>query len=105
MNIPTEPISFPGDDNVTRPGADAGNGKDEGAATHAQAQAQADATRHPVRLGTLVWGAVVVVLGILVIITRQAGLRLDTGQAAMWLLFGAGLAMVAGGAVSVLRKK
>ncbi|MCU6479247.1 LPXTG-motif cell wall-anchored protein [Arthrobacter silviterrae] len=93
MNTPTEPISFPGDDNVTRP--DAG----------AEAQTQTESTRHPVRVGTLVWGAVVVVLGILVIASRQAGLRLDTGQTAMWLLFGAGLAMVAGGAVSVLRKK
>ncbi|NVM97138.1 hypothetical protein G6035_00460 [Arthrobacter sp. SDTb3-6] len=63
------------------------------------------ATRLPVRVGTVVWGAVVVAIGLLVLATRQAGLHLDTGQAAMWLLLGAGLAMVAGGAVNVLRKK
>ncbi|MGA7205447.1 MAG: hypothetical protein WBX27_12545 [Specibacter sp.] len=60
---------------------------------------------HPIRVGTIVWGAVVVALGILVILTRQAGLALDAGQTAIWLLFGAGVAMVAGGAVNVFRKK
>ena len=58
-----------------------------------------------VRVGTIVWGAVVIALGILVILIRQAGLQLDAGETAMWLLFGAGLAMVAGGTVNLLRKK
>lgn len=58
-----------------------------------------------VRVGTIVWGAVVIALGILVILFRQAGLQLDAGETAMWLLFGAGLAMVAGGTVNLLRKK
>lgn len=58
-----------------------------------------------VRVGTIVWGAVVIALGVLVILIRQAGLQLDAGQTAMWLLFGAGVAMVAGGTVNLLRKK
>ncbi|MFQ4148194.1 hypothetical protein AAGW05_05780 [Arthrobacter sp. LAPM80] len=60
---------------------------------------------HPARVGTVVWGAVVVVMGILVIGVRQSGLSLDAGQTAMWLLLGAGVAMVAGGAINILRKK
>ncbi|MHA7306894.1 hypothetical protein ACX80E_16895 [Arthrobacter sp. TMN-49] len=61
--------------------------------------------KHPARVGTIVWGAVVVVLGILIILTRQAGLSLDAGQTAIWLLFGAGVAMVTGGAINLLRRK
>ncbi|MDJ0317014.1 MULTISPECIES: hypothetical protein [Arthrobacter] len=64
-----------------------------------------DPARHPVRVGTLVWGAVVLVLGTLIILTRQAGIFLDAGQTSMWLLLGAGVAMVAGGSVKLLRKK
>lgn len=63
-----------------------------------------ESAQHPVRVGTIVWGAVVVALGILVILTRQAGLALDAGQTAIWLLLGAGVAMVTGGAVNLLRK-
>ncbi|WP_425859941.1 hypothetical protein [Arthrobacter sp. TWP1-1] len=62
-------------------------------------------TSHPARVGTIVWGAVVLVLGILIIVMNQAGLDLDAGQTAMWLLLGAGVAMVAGGAVKLLGKK
>lgn len=65
----------------------------------------ARAGRHPLRVGTMVWGAVVVVLGILVIVVNQAGLHLDAGRTAMWLLLGAGVAMVAGGAVNLLQRK
>jgi len=60
---------------------------------------------HPLRVGTMVWGAVVVALGILVIVVNQAGLNLDATQTAMWLLLGAGVAMVAGGAVNLLQRK
>ncbi len=97
MNNPTEPMNFP----------------DDSAGPAGQTPPGADTTKHPapagprpsVRVGTLVWGAIVVVIGALVLVTRQAGLHLDTGQASMWLLFGAGLAMVAGGTVNVLRRK
>lgn len=61
--------------------------------------------RHPARVGSIVWGAIVVVVGVLMIAARQAGLSLDAGQTAMWVLFGAGLAMVLGGAVSIMRRR
>ncbi len=60
---------------------------------------------HLLRVGTMVWGAVVVAMGILIIVVNQAGLNLDAGQTAMWLLLGAGVAMVAGGAVNLLQRK
>ncbi|PYG99614.1 hypothetical protein CVV67_14890 [Arthrobacter stackebrandtii] len=72
------------------------------------AERQEPATRpagHTLRVGTMVWGAVVVALGILVIVVNQAGLNLDAAQTAMWLLLGAGVAMVAGGAVNLLQRK
>jgi predicted phage tail protein len=59
---------------------------------------------HPARVGSIVWGAILAVVGVLMITARQAGLSLDAGQTAMWLLFGAGLAMVLGGAVSIIRR-
>lgn len=61
--------------------------------------------RHPARVGTMVWGAVVLVAGILIILSSQLDINLDPGLTAMWLLLGAGAAMVAGGAVKLLRKK
>lgn len=57
------------------------------------------------RMGTLVWGLVVVVLGVLLIAIRQAGLDLDAGQTAIWLLLGTGLAMVISGVVHLLRRQ
>lgn len=58
-----------------------------------------------VRFGTVVWGAIIMALGVLLVVARQANLNIDPGQTAMWLLLGAGVVMVAGGAVHVLRKK
>ncbi|GAA5230561.1 hypothetical protein [Arthrobacter cryoconiti] len=60
---------------------------------------------HKVRVGTIVWGAVVVILGVLVILSRATGLSLPPGQTAMWLLFGAGVAMVVGGAIHLLTRR
>ncbi|WP_125615339.1 hypothetical protein [Specibacter cremeus] len=57
------------------------------------------------RVGGIVWGGIVVVLCVLMIVTRQAGLNLDPGQTAMWLLFGAGAALVAGGVASIVRRR
>lgn len=61
------------------------------------------AVRHPARVGTIVWGAVVLVAGILVILSSQLNLQLNAGLTTMWLLLGAGVAMAAGGAVKLLR--
>ena len=61
--------------------------------------------RHPARVGTIVWGAVVLVAGILLILATQLNLNLDAGLTTMWLLLGAGVAMVAGGAVNLMQRK
>lgn len=64
-----------------------------------------ETTTHPVRVGTIVWGAVVLALAILIILSSQLGLDLDAGQTAMWFLLGAGVAMVSGGVVKILSRK
>lgn len=65
----------------------------------------AKAVRHPVRVGTVVWGAVVLVLGTLIILSTQLNLDLNAGLTAMWLLLGAGVAMLVGGVIDVIRRK
>ena len=97
MNHPTEPFNAPDRHSpaAKTPTPDLATGTPQ----------PAQPARHPLRVGTLVWGAVVVVLGILVIVVTQAGLSLDAGQTAMWLLLGAGVAMVAGGAINLLQHK
>ncbi|MDJ0312894.1 hypothetical protein [Arthrobacter sp. H35-D1] len=86
MNTPTE----------TNPAEDIGSPHGSSSPT---------APEYSMRVGTMVWGAVVLVLGVLLIIARQSGLVLDAGQTAMWLLLGTGVAMVAGGIVHLLRRK
>ena len=97
MNNPSEPFTTADGNTPTAetstPGLPAGN------------SATAQPARQPLRVGTLVWGAVVVVLGILVIVVNQAGLSLDAGQTAMWLLLGAGVAMVVGGALNLRQRR
>ncbi|WP_035750187.1 hypothetical protein [Arthrobacter sp. 35W] len=56
-------------------------------------------------VGTMVWGLVLAALAVLTIVARQAGLVLDLGQILIWLLLGAGVAMVVGGAASLARRK
>lgn len=72
---------------------------------HRNPTAVAQPERHQARVGTIVWGAVVLVAGILLILATQLDLNLDAGLTTMWLLLGAGVAMVAGGAVNLLRRK
>jgi hypothetical protein len=62
-------------------------------------------TDRPLRVGTVVWGLVIVALATLLVVVQQAGLRLDPGQVVIWLLLGAGAAMVLGGAVSAARRR
>lgn len=59
----------------------------------------------PVRIGTVVWGLIVAVLGALIIIARQAAVQLDPAQVAIWLLLGAGFAMVVGGVASAATRR
>lgn len=65
----------------------------------------AEPVRHPIRVGTVVWGAVIATLALLIILSSQLRLELDAGLTAMWVLLGAGVAMVAGGAVNLLRRR
>ena len=59
----------------------------------------------PVRIGTVVWGLIVAVLGALMVIARQASIQLDPAQVAIWVLLGAGLAMVIGGIASAATRR
>lgn len=59
----------------------------------------------PVRIGTVVWGLIVAVLGALIIFARQAAIQLDPAEVAIWLLLGAGFAMVIGGIASAATRR
>ncbi|MCF4122686.1 hypothetical protein L1785_17035 [Antribacter sp. KLBMP9083] len=56
------------------------------------------------RVGAVVWGLVVVVLGIGILVSI-AGFRIDTGLAAILVLGAAGLALVVGSLVTSLRRR
>ena len=118
MDHPTEPLEQPSaDPGGSSPGATrrppAGYFTDPAPADPKDAADTMDSTaaaapgtgavRHPARVGTIVWGAVVLVAGILVILSSQLNLHLNAGLTTMWLLLGAGVAMAAGGAVKLLR--
>lgn len=114
MDNPTEPLEQTGSTHHHAPAgyfADPAEGTVPPAEPGTDAQSGADgsgtagAGRHPARVGTIVWGTVVLVAGILVILSSQLSINLDPGLTAMWLLLGAGAAMVAGGAVKLLRRK
>ena len=99
MNTPADPMNLrPDSRGSERHGS-------ERHSTAANATSMPNTDRKPARVGTVVWGAVVVVLSVLIMLSSQLGLRLDAGQTAMWVLLGAGVAMVAGGALRLLRKK
>lgn len=59
----------------------------------------------PVRIGTVVWGLIVAVLGSLMVIARQTSIQLDPGQVTIWVLLGAGLAMVIGGIATAATRR
>ncbi|WP_269937594.1 hypothetical protein [Arthrobacter sp. HY1533] len=113
MDNPTEPLEQSGSTHHTPAGyfADPDGDTFPPAEPGTETQTEEDPTgaagsgRHPARIGTIVWGTVVLVAGILVILSSQLSINLDPGLTAMWLLLGAGAAMVAGGAVKLLRRK
>ncbi|UIK88209.1 hypothetical protein [Arthrobacter polaris] len=95
MNTPADPMNLrPDSRGSERHGSE--RHRSERHNTAANATSMPDTDRKPVRVGTVVWGAVVVVLSVLIMLSSQLGLRLDAGQTAMWVLLGAGVAMVAG---------
>ena len=59
----------------------------------------------PPRVGTIVWGLVLAVVGALILTVQLTGVRLDTGMVVLGLLIGAGAALVIGGLLAVLGKK
>ncbi|WP_049822259.1 hypothetical protein [Arthrobacter sp. H41] len=60
-------------------------------------------TRRP-RAGTIIWGAVILAVGSLVLLNQLTDIRFDTGVVLMGLLVGTGAALVIGGALSMVRK-
>ena len=58
--------------------------------------------RRPLRVGTIVWGLVLAVVGALILAVQLTGIRLDTGMVLLGLLIGAGAALVIGGLLAVL---
>jgi len=56
----------------------------------------------PLRVGTIVWGLVLAVVGALILAVQLTGVRLDTGLVLLGLLIGAGAALVIGGLLAVL---
>lgn len=58
----------------------------------------------PLRVGTIVWGLVLAVVGALILAVQLTEIRLDTGMVLLGLLIGAGAALVIGGLLAVLGK-
>lgn len=65
----------------------------------------ASAPRPTVRVGTVVWGLVVIILAVLIIIASVSAVQLDPVQVLIGLLLGSGAALVVGGVLSALRKQ
>jgi hypothetical protein len=58
-----------------------------------------------VRTGTVVWGAVILVVAALILVSLLTGFRFDLGIVFLGLLIGAGLALVLGGISSMNRRQ
>lgn len=65
--------------------------------------------RHPgrrgMRVGTIVWGLVLISLAALLLAVRLTDIRLDAGLVALGLIIGAGTALVVGGLLSALGRR
>lgn len=62
-------------------------------------------TRRRPRVGTIVWGLIVIALAVVLILAELATLNLDMGQVMIGLLIGAGLALVVGGVISASNRE
>ncbi|WP_394939594.1 hypothetical protein [Psychromicrobium sp. YIM B11713] len=64
--------------------------------------------RPAVRIGTLVWGSVLILIGVLLSVAQLTAVRLDPRAVVIGILLLAGIALLIGGVVSALgraRKK
>lgn len=59
----------------------------------------------PVRIGTLVWGLVLIALAALIVVARYTAVELDPRLVAIGTLLVAGLLLLLGGAFSALSKR
>ncbi|WP_159617684.1 hypothetical protein [Arthrobacter zhaoguopingii] len=57
-----------------------------------------------VRTGTVVWGAVILAVAALILVSLLTGIRFDLGIVLLGLLIGAGIALVVGGISSMTRR-
>lgn len=64
----------------------------------------AEAKRRP-RVGTVVWGLIVIALAVVLLLAEMATLSLNMGQVIIGLLIGAGLALVIGGVISASNRE
>lgn len=61
--------------------------------------------RRPARVGTVVWGLIIIALAGILILAEVATINLDFGQVLIGLLIGAGLALVIGGLISAKNRE
>lgn len=59
---------------------------------------------HP-RAGTIIWGTVAVVIGVLILLGELTGIILDPVLVVMVLLIGTGAALIVGGILSMNRRR
>ncbi|MBE1874361.1 hypothetical protein [Myceligenerans pegani] len=103
-----------GESPYDRPGAPHGSGGQGvppatavppvGTVQHPNVAARQPAPPQGPRVGTVVWGLVVLAIG-LGVLAASAGARIDVSLAAILLLGGAGIALVAGSIVSSFRRR
>lgn len=60
---------------------------------------EAETKRRP-RVGTIVWGLIVIALAVVLLLAEVATLSLNMGQVIIGLLIGAGVALVVGGVIA-----
>ncbi len=66
---------------------------------------QKSAAPRRMRTGTVVWGAVILLVAALILVSLLTGFRFDLGVVFLGLLIGAGLALVLGGISSMTRRQ
>ncbi|GAB3517783.1 hypothetical protein [Arthrobacter monumenti] len=65
----------------------------------------AESEQRRARVGTVVWGLIIIALAGILILAEVATISLDFGQVMIGLLIGAGLALVIGGLISAKNRE